>query len=114
MGNSVPALGLLIDIVFGFLMWAAILRFTLTIFIKEDSRFLPVRLTTSIIRPILKVTKFITPIWVIERIQPLYAAFLLFIIRFYLIPLIIGYDVPGFASMPLEHLILSVKADLGL
>ena len=113
MGNTVPALGLLIDIIFGFLMWAAILRFTLMIFMREDSRFLPMRLTASIIRPILRGTKFITPIWVIDRIQPLYAAFLLFLIRFYLIPLIIGYDVPSFASLPLEDLILSVKADLG-
>lgn len=114
MDNAIPALGLLIDIVVGFLMWAAVLRFALTIVMKEDSRFLVMRLTTSITAPILKLTNYITPTWVIDRMQPLFAAFLLFIIRYYLIPLMVGYDVPGFAGLPLEALILSIKTDLGL
>ena len=45
---------------------------------------------------------------------PLYLAFLLFVARFYILPLVIGYDVPGFGAMPLEGLLLSVRAEIGL
>ena len=47
-------------------------------------------------------------------IRDSYLAFLLFIIRFYVAPLAIGYDVNGYTELPLEHLILSVRSEIGI
>ena len=38
MGSDVPALGVLIDLPLGIVMWCAILRFLLSMVVKEDSR----------------------------------------------------------------------------
>ena len=38
MGSDVPALGVLIDLPLGIVMWCAIVRFLLSIVVKEDSR----------------------------------------------------------------------------
>ena len=56
----------------------------------------------------------IKPAFINDRLAPLYAALILFIARYYLFPLIIGFDVESFSQMPLEKLLLSAKADLGL
>ena len=114
MGSDVSALGLLIDIPLGILMWAAILRFVLTVFMKEDSRFVLMRMTTSMTAPLIKVVAYLAPSWIIDRIMPLFVAFVLFVIRYYVMPLILGYDVEAFSALPVEHLLLSVQDDLGL
>ena len=72
MGEDIPALGILIDLPFAFLMWAAILRFLLSMVIKEDSRTPVMRFLNSFIMPIVHVTRFFTPSWVIERLAPVY------------------------------------------
>lgn len=114
MSDSIPALGLLIDLPLGLLMWAAFLRFVLTVFLKEDSPFIVLRVTTSITAPLLRLASYLTPAWVIDRIAPLWVVWGLFIIRYYLLPLIIGYDIDGFGNLPLEQLLLSVRAEVGL
>ena len=114
MGSDVPALGVLIDLPLGILMWCAILRFLLSMALKEDSRLGMMRLLNAVVMPLVRAAHFITPTWVIDRTAPLYLAFLLFIIRFYVAPLAIGFDVNGYADLPLEHLILSVRTEIGL
>ena len=114
MGSDVPALGVLIDLPLGIVMWCAILRFLLSMVVKEDSKAGIMRLLNGLVTPPGRALRIITPRWVIDRTAPLYLAFLLFIIRFYAAPLAIGYDVNGFADLPLEHLILSVRSEIGL
>ena len=109
--QSAPALGILVDLPLGVLMWAALLRFLLTIFIKEGSRVLPMRLLVSFTSPVMAATRPLTPAWVIDRIAPFYAAIILLIIRYYLFPLVIGYDVLSFGNLPLEGMVLSVYFD---
>ncbi len=109
--QSAPALGILLDLPLGVLMWIALLRFLLTIFIREDSRVLPMRLLVSFTSPVMLATRPLTPAWVINRIAPLYAAVVLLILRYYLFPLVIGYDVTSFSNMPLEGMVLSVYFD---
>ena len=53
------------------------------------------------------------PRWVIDRTAPLYFAFLVFILRYYVALLAIGYDVASFAALPLEQLVLSARGDIG-
>ena len=109
--QSAPALGILLDLPLGVFMWVAVLRFLLTIFIKEDSRVLPMRLLVSLTTPVIAATRPLTPAWVINRIAPLYTAVILLILRYYLLPLVIGYDVLSFSNMPFEGMVLSVYFD---
>lgn len=114
MSDSMPALGLLIDLPLALLMWAAMVRFVLTIFIPENSQFVLLRFTVAITSPIVRLAAYMTPKWLIDRIAPLWAAFGVFIIRYYLLPLAMGYDIEGFGDLPLEHLVLSVRGEIGL
>ena len=111
LAQSAPALGILLDLPLGVLMWAALVRFLLTIFIKEDSRVLPMRLLVSFTSPVMATIRPITPGWVIDRIAPLYDAIILLILRYYMLPLLIGYDVLSFGNLPLEGMVLSVYFD---
>ena len=110
----IPPLGILIDIPLGILMWTLSLQFVLGIFISEDSRLKFVQIIRGVNTPVLVLTNLIRPGFIIDRLAPLYAALILFIARYYLFPLIIGFDVESFTQMPLEKLLLSAKADLGL
>lgn len=114
MADAVPALGIVIDLPLGILMWAATLRFLLSMFIKEDSRLGLMRMLNAVVMPPTRAAMLAAPRWVIERASPLYLAFLLFVARYYILPLLLGYDVPGFGAMPLEGLLLSVRAEVGL
>ena len=110
----IPPLGILIDIPLGILMWTLSLQFVLGIFISEDSRLKFVQIIRGLNTPVLVLTNLIRPRFIIDRLAPLYAALILFIARYYLFPLIIGFDVESFTQMPLEKLLLSAKTDLGL
>jgi len=114
MAETVPALGIVIDLPLGILMWAATLRFLLSMLIKEDSRLGLMRVLNAVVMPPTRAAMMVAPRWVIERTGPLYLSFLLFIARYYILPLVVGYDVPGFGAMPLEGLLLSVRAEVGL
>ncbi|MEC8642593.1 MAG: hypothetical protein VXZ67_06765 [Pseudomonadota bacterium] len=114
MAEALPALGIVIDLPLGILMWAAILRFLLSMFVKEDSRLGLMRVLNAVVMPPTRAAVMVAPRWVIERTGPLYLSFLLFIARYYILPLVVGYDVTGFGAMPLEGLLLSVRAEVGL
>ena len=110
----IPPLGILIDIPLGILMWTLSLQFVLGIFISEDSRLKFVQIIRGLNIAVLVLTNLIRPGFIIDRLAPLYAALIVFIARYYLFPLIIGFDVESFTQMPLEKLLLSAKTDLGL
>ena len=110
----IPPMGILIDIPLGILMWSMLAQFVLGIFLRDDSRLALVRLIRGLNTPALFVTGLIQPAFINDRLAPVYAALVLFIARYYFFPLIIGFDVESFPQMPLEKLLLSAKADLGL
>ena len=45
--------------------------------------------------------------------RPLYVAWFIYMIRFYLMPLILGYSVMGMLSFPLESEIAVIIYDIG-
>ena len=114
MVTLIPPMGILIDIPLGILMWSMLTQFVLGIFLRDDSRLALVRLISGLNAPILFISGLIQPSFINDRLAPVYAALVLFIARYYLFPLIIGFDVESFSQMPLEKLLLSAKADLGL
>ena len=44
----------------------------------------------------------ITPVFLVHRLRPLYMAWFIYMICFYVIPLSLGYGVMGILSLPLE------------
>ena len=110
----IPPIAILIDIPLGIIMWTMLGQCVLGIFLRDNSRLALLRIIHSINMPILFLTGLIKPAFINDRLAPLYAALVLFIARYYLFPLIIGFDVESFSQMPLEKMFFSAKADMGL
>ena len=111
---TIPPIGILIDLTFGVLMWTSLAHFFLAVIIKQESNFIALRFLRGVNAPIHIVINLIKPEFIITRLTPLYAATVIFILRYYLLPLLIGFDVWSFHDMPLEKLFLSAKSDLSL
>ena len=112
--TTTPPIGILIDLPFGLLMWTSFAHFLLIIVMNEGSSFSLLRLLQGLNAPIHVTISLIKPAFIISRLLPLYAAVILFIVRYYVLPLVVEYDVWSFDDMPLERLLLSAKSDLGL
>ena len=91
--TTTPPIGILIDLPVGLLMWTSFVHFLLIIVISEDSGFSPLRLLRGLNAPIYALISLIKPAFIISRLLPLYAAGILFITRYYVLPLTIGFDV---------------------
>ena len=52
--------------------------------------------------PLIKLFKPITPSFIIDPLVPLYVAWFFYMVRFYLMPYLLGYSVMGMLSFPLE------------
>ena len=92
----------IIDYILGVIMWTLIGRVAMNIFQKEDSQFFFMKVFVKFTNPLLRIFKPITPEFIIQPIVPLYVAWFFFMIRFYLMPRILGYSVMGMLSFPLE------------
>ena len=111
--TTIPPVGILIDLPFGVLMWTSVAHFLLTLVMREDSSFIILKVLRGINTPIHRAINLVKPRFIITRLAPLFCALVLFILRYYLLPLLVGFDVWNFYDMPLERLLLSAKADLG-
>ncbi len=111
--TTIPPVGILIDLPFGVLMWTSVSHFLLTVVMREDAAFIILRILRSVNSPIYRAINPIKPSFIIARLTPLYCALVLFILRYYLLPLMVGFEVWNFYDMPLESLLLSAWADLG-
>ena len=97
----------IIDYILGVIMWTLIGRVAMNFFQKEDSEFFFMRVFVKFTNPLLAIFKPITPSFVIQPLVPLYVAWFFFMIRFYLMPYVLGYSVMGMLSFPLESEISS-------
>ena len=92
----------IIDYILGVIMWTLIGRVAMNIFQREDSQFFFMRVFVKFTNPLIGLFKIITPSFIIRPLIPLYVAWFFFMIRFYLMPWILGYSVMGMLSFPLE------------
>ena len=111
--NEFPLAVILLDYVLGAAMWTLIGRFGMSIFVSEHSDFFFMRAFVKFTDPMIRAMTKLTPPFLIDRLKPLYVAWFLFMIRFYLMPLILGYDVMGMLSFPLESDAALIIYDLG-
>ena len=91
-----------IDYFLGIIMCTLIGRVAMNIFQREDSQFFFMRVFVKYTNPLIGLFKPITPSFIIGPLVPLYVAWFFYMIRFYLMPWILGYSVMGMLSFPLE------------
>ncbi|WP_265519862.1 YggT family protein [Nitratireductor luteus] len=97
-----PIWVIIIDYVLGVIMWTLIGRTAMSIFLPEDSNFFFMRFFVRVTNPILRLFRPITPSFLLDMLVPVYVAWFFFMIRFYLMPWLLGYSVMGMLSFPLE------------
>ena len=85
---------------------------TITI-IRGNFLILRWRAFMKVTEPMIRAMSFLTPGFLVDRLKPLYVAWFLFLIRFYIMPLFLGYDVMGMLSFPLESEAAKIVYDLG-
>ena len=100
--EGIPAWVIVIDYILGMIMWTLIGRFGMRLFLPEDSKFFFNRFFIKVTDPLLKLFAPITPGFLIPAMVPLYVAWFFYMIRFYLMPWLLGYSVMGMLSFPLE------------
>ena len=93
---------LFVDYILGIIMWTLIGRSAMNLFQREDSNFFFMKVFVKMTNPIIKIFKFITPSFIIPIFIPLYVAWFFYMFRFYAMPYMLGYDVMGMLSFPLE------------
>jgi uncharacterized protein YggT (Ycf19 family) len=91
-----------LDYVLGAIMWTLIGRSAMNLFLPINSDFFFMKMFVRLTNPFLRLFRPITPSFLLDAVVPLYVAWFFFMIRFYLLPWLLGYSVMGMLSFPLE------------
>lgn len=102
MVEAFPLWVIVIDYIMGVVMWTLIGRAGMSLFLPENSSFFFMRFFVNSTNPLLRLFSPITPGFLIPIFVPLYVAWFFFMIRFYVTPWLLGYEVMGMLSFPLE------------
>ncbi len=97
-----PLWVVVIDYLLGMIMWTLIGRFGMGIFLPQNSQFFFMRFFVRVTDPLIRLFGPVTPGFLIAPMVPLYVAWFFFMIRFYVMPWLLGYSVMGMLSFPLE------------
>ena len=103
----------IIDYILGIIMWTLVGRVAMNIFQREDSQFFFMKVFVKFTNPVIFLFRPITPGFLLDKLHPLYVAWFFYMIRFYVVPLILGYSVMGVLSFPLESEIALAIYDIG-
>ena len=109
--NNFPIWLVALDYFLACLMVILLTNFILNLFFSEASNFVLYRFITKFVHPIINFTNKITPSFIVQPLIPLYIAWLILMIRIYLLPLFLGYSYIGkFAFVFEKDLIYQVKS----
>ena len=109
--NNFPIWLVAIDYFLACLMIILLTKFILNLFLSEVSNFVLYRFITKLAQPIVNITNKITPNFIVQPLIPIYVAWLIFMLRVYLLPLFLGYSYMGKFAFTLERdLITQVKS----
>ncbi|PSM19557.1 YggT family protein [Nitratireductor sp. StC3] len=97
-----PLWVIVIDYLLGIVMWTLIGRAAMNVFLPEDSDFFFMKFFVRATNPILRLFRPITPSFLLDPLVPVFVAWFFYMIRFYLMPWLLGYSVMGMLSFPLE------------
>ena len=113
MFEGIPIWVILIDYILGLVMWTLVGRFGMSIFVSEQSDFFFMKAFVRMTDPMIRAMAKLTPGFLVDRLRPLYVAWFIFMIRFYIMPVVLGYDVMGMLSFPLESELALIIYDIG-
>ena len=106
-----PLWKVLIDAVFAVLMWGVLVRFAVMVLFGDNP---PIRALLSYVQLtniVIHLFRLVTPAVLTQAARSLYAAFLLFLLRYYGLPVLNNYPVDGLANLPFEdHLAAGLSA----
>ena len=108
-----PLFIIIVDYLLGMIMWTLIGRFGMSIFMHETSDFFFMKMFVKFTNPVIFLFRPITPGFLLDKLHPLYVAWFFYMIRFYVVPLVLGYSVMGVLSFPLESEIALAIYDIG-
>ena len=97
-----PLWKVLIDAVFAVLMWGVLVRFAVMVLFGDNP---PIRALLGYVQLtdiVIRLLRLVTPAVLTPAARSLYAAFLLFLMRYYGLPVINNYPVDGLANLPFE------------
>ena len=102
MAQAFPLWVIIIDYSLGVVMWTLIGRTAMNMFQPENSDFFFMQAFVKLTDPLIRLWKPITPQFLLPPLMPLYVAWFFYLVRFYLMPYLLGYSVMGMLSFPLE------------
>ena len=109
--NNFPIWLVALDYFLACLMVILLVNFILNLFLSEASNFILYRFITKLVNPIINITNKITPSFIVQPLIPMYIAWLIFMIRIYFLPLLLGYSYIGkFAFVFEKDIITQVKS----
>ena len=111
--ENLPLWILLLDYLLGAIMWTLVGRVAMNFFLPIDSKFFFMRMFVRMTDPVINLFKPVTPGFLIEPLVPLFVAWFFFMVRFYLMPWLLGYSLLGMLSFPLESEIAAFIYDFG-
>ena len=113
MFEAIPIWVILIDYAMGLVMWTLVGQFGMSLFVSEQSDFFFMKAFVKMTDPLIRAMRRLTPGFLVDRLRPLYVAWFIFMIRFYIMPVLLGYDVMGMLSFPLESELAVVIYEFG-
>ena len=109
--NNFPIWLVALDYFLACLMVILLINFMLNLFLNEANNFILYRFITKLTNPIINMTNKITPSFIVQPLIPMYIAWLIFMIRIYFLPLLLGYSYIGkFAFVFEKDIITQVKS----
>ena len=106
-----PLWKVLIDAVFAVLMWAVLVRFAVMVLFGDNPPKRALLSYMQLTNIVIRLLRLVTPAELTPAARSLYAAFLLFLLRYYGLPVLNNYPVDGLANMPFEdHLSAGLSA----
>jgi len=102
MVEGFPVWVVITDYLLGVVMWTLVGRFAMGIFLPEDSTFFFMKAFVKMTNPVIKAFAIVTPSFLVQPLIPIYVAWFFFMVRFYVMPWLLGYSVMGMLSFPLE------------
>ena len=109
--NHFPIWLVAVDYFLACLMVILLIKFIVNLFLSEGSNFVLNRIITKLTNPIINITHKITPSFIVQPLIPIYIAWLIFMIRIYILPLFLGYSYLGkFAFTFEKDLITNIKS----
>mgnify|MGYP001447425988 FL=1 len=109
MDNTFPIWLIVFDYILALIMLILILKFVLNIFTNEVSNAIVFRFFNKLTKPIINLSTKLTPEFIVKPIVPLYLAWLVLMVRIYLLPLLVGHTYLGKFAFLFEKFSLEVS-----